>query len=192
MVGFLTLTVVALVAPARASMLTPRGLRRPLSSAWLSRRFAQTCWRRTHREAHSTTASVGDRAGACNQLRGGHRPQTPRPGRAPILVRHAGGPGTYGHPDWVTPAIAGGRRVVHADAERGIASLSAVVAVPHLLLGMIVNRDAVDPVPDLEPGHAGSRSQDTADPAPCVGRLGRLTEADCAPPPGLSRPWKPC
>jgi len=82
--------------------------------------------------------------------------------------------------------------VVHADAEVGIAGLSGVVYVPHLLLGTIVNRDAVDPVPDPEPGHAGSRSQDAADPAPCGGRLAWLTEANCAPPPGLSRPWKPC
>ena len=137
-------------------------------------------------------ASMGSRAGACNQLRRGHLPQTSPPGQPPVLVRRAGFPGTDGHTEWVAPAIAGGRRVVHADAELKSASLSGVADLPHLFLGATVNRDAVDPVPNLEPGHTGSRSQDAADAAPCGGRVAWLTEANCAPPPGLSRPWKPC
>jgi len=106
-------------------------------------------------------------------------------------VRHTGFLGTSATPIGVTPPAAGDGRVVHADPELGVVSHSVVVDLPRLFLGVIVDRAAVVPVPDLGPRHAGSRSQDAADPALRGDRVARLRE-ELRTAPGLSRPWKPC
>jgi acyl carrier protein len=97
-------------------------------------------------------------------------------------------PSAYGDPNSVAPAIAGGRRVVHASARLGVVGHFGVTDLVHLFRGVIVNRGAMDPAREPEPQGARSQSHDAADPALCSARVKRLTQAHCAPPPAFLTP----
>ncbi|HEX2941321.1 MAG TPA: M23 family metallopeptidase [Rhodopila sp.] len=77
------------------------------------------------------------------------RVQRKGPGGLELLIQHNGFIGVYSHLGLVAPAIAEGRRIVHAGQKVGLVGRSGLTMGPHLFFAMIVGNQAVDPAPYL-------------------------------------------